>query len=58
MTQNDDHKTRFHYDAGDEDRELHRVFPAFKRWKHLYAFILIELAVLIVLFYLFGKAFA
>ena len=45
-------------DTETEDEELRRVFPFFKRWRHLYAFVLGELLVLIVLFYFFSRAFA
>ena len=45
-------------DTEAENEELRRVIPFFSTWKQLYAFVLIELAVLIVLFYLFSRAFA
>jgi hypothetical protein len=31
--------------------------PVFKSWKRLYIFVLVQLAVLILLFYIFTKAF-
>jgi len=31
--------------------------PIFKSWKRLYAFVLMQLTVLIILFYIFTKAF-
>lgn len=43
--------------ASPEDEELRRLFPLVKSWRHLYAFVLIELLVLIGLFYAFGRAF-
>lgn len=41
-----------------ENEELRQLFPLAKRWRQLYAFVLIELVVLIGLFYWFGQAFA
>ncbi|MEO1451724.1 MAG: hypothetical protein AAFV07_19500 [Bacteroidota bacterium] len=41
-----------------EDEELREIFPLFKKWRHLYTFVLVELGVLIILFYLFSQAFA
>lgn len=42
----------------EENEELRSVFPLFKNWKSLYAFVLGELLVLIVLFYLFSRAYS
>ncbi|GAB4408011.1 MAG: hypothetical protein OHK0039_10840 [Bacteroidia bacterium] len=40
-----------------EDEELHRVFPLFRRWRSLYLFVLVESAVVILLLYLFSRAY-
>jgi len=40
------------------DEDLHRIFPLFKTWRSLYMFVLGELVVLIILFYLFSRTFA
>ncbi len=40
------------------DQDLHEVFPLFKTWRGLYMFVLGELVVLIILFYLFSRTFA
>ena len=45
-------------EAVDENEELRRVFPFFKTWNGLYTFVIGELVVLIILFYLFSEAFA
>ncbi|MEM7373529.1 MAG: hypothetical protein AAF587_33190 [Bacteroidota bacterium] len=42
----------------DENQELQKIFPLFKSWKALYLFVLAELGILIVLFYLFSQAYA
>lgn len=42
----------------EEDQELQELFPFVKRWRSIYRFVLVELAVLIVLFYLLTRAFA
>ncbi|MDP5171503.1 MAG: hypothetical protein NWR72_14755 [Bacteroidia bacterium] len=42
----------------EEDQDLQQLFPFVKKWKTLYAFVLGELVVLIVLFYLFSHAFS
>lgn len=42
----------------DENEELRKVFPFFKTWNGLYTFVIGELVVLIILFYLFSEAFA
>ncbi|MEM6631449.1 MAG: hypothetical protein AAF694_17340 [Bacteroidota bacterium] len=39
-------------------KDLQSLFPLFKTWKQLYRFVLVELFALIVLFYLFSRAFA
>ncbi len=45
-------------DLQQDQEELRSVFPLFKSWGQLYTFVLAELAVLILLFYLFSKAYA
>lgn len=45
-------------DSIDQNEELRKVFPFLKSWKVLYAFVLGELFVLIVLFYLFSQYFS
>ena len=45
-------------DHSHDQEELQSVFPLFKSWGRLYTFVLAELAVLILLFYLFSKAYA
>lgn len=48
-----------HQDESDsQDEELRQVFPFVKSWKALYAFVLGELFVLIILFYLFSQYFS
>lgn len=42
----------------DENQELREIFPLFKSWKALYLFVLAELGILILLFYLFSQAYA
>ena len=42
----------------EQNEELRQVFPFFKNWKALYRFVLIELAVVILLLYLFIRAFS
>jgi len=41
-----------------ENDELRQLFPLAKSWTRLYAFVLLELLVLIGLFYWFGQAFS
>ena len=41
----------------DDNQELQEIFPFFKSWNALYLFVLGELAVLILLFYLFSRAY-
>lgn len=38
--------------------DLSRVFPPFKKWRQVYAFVLLWLALLIAIFYLFTRYFA
>ena len=45
-------------DKENPDEELRKVFPFFKNWRQLYLFVLGELLVLIVLFYLFSSYFS
>ena len=40
-----------------ENQELQELFPFVKRWRSLYLFVLVELIVLIGLFYWFSQAF-
>ena len=42
----------------DQDEELRKVLPFFKSWKSLYIFVIAELVVLILLFYLFSNHYA
>jgi len=42
----------------NENEELQKVFPFFKSWRGLYIFVLAELLVLILLFYLFSWYFS
>lgn len=41
----------------EEDEALRRVFPWFKNWRSLYRFVLGELVLLILLFYLFSRVY-
>ena len=43
--------------SSQEDDEQN-IFPFFKTWKQLYIFVLAELAILIVLFYIFSQTYA
>ena len=38
-------------------KDLQSLFPPFKSWRQLYLFVLGELVLLIVLFYLFSRVF-
>lgn len=42
----------------NQDEELRKVLPFFKTWRSLYLFLLGELVVLIILFYLFSNHYA
>jgi hypothetical protein len=42
----------------NQDEELRKVLPFFKSWRGLYIFLLGELVVLIILFYLFSNHYA
>lgn len=45
-------------EARQQLEELQEIFPFFRSWRQIYAFVLIELGVLIVLFYLFSRMYA
>ena len=45
-------------EARKNEEDLKRIFPPFKKWKHLYGFIIVELLVLIVLLYFFNIIFS
>jgi len=45
------------FEDRDIDKDLYEMFPLFKKWRNLYAFVLIELVILIILFYLFSQAY-
>lgn len=42
----------------NQDEELRKVLPFFKTWRSLYIFLLGELVVLVILFYLFSNHYA
>jgi len=42
----------------EEQEELKQIFPFVKSWRQLYILVLTELAVLIVLFYIFSKIYS
>ena len=45
-------------EAQQNKEDLKKILPFFKSWGQVYAFVLAELAVLIILFYLFSSTFA
>ncbi len=44
--------------TSEQEEGPQKIIPFFKSWRQLYIFVLVELAVLIVLFYIFSETYS